>query len=185
MKVDSPSVMEEERENSALRREDWERVCPGPESFCKLLQLVSFANSWSALIWRLSNEWINFSIECSLTLISKWKCNACLISLRHSSVGIIFACVPNSGYLGSNFALLLGPQVVSDPVRLWYLWFVDVMRKVGMAANQMPLWRALKPQWVSFVNIFWLKKKKRCRLWCCRMVFIASSCRGSSEVTES
>ena len=184
MKVDSPSVMEEERENSALRREDWERVCPGPESFCKLLQLVSFANSWSALIWRLSNEWINFSIECSLTLISKWKCNACLISFRHSSVGIIFACVPNSGYLGSNFPLLLGPQVVSDPVRLWYLWFIDVMRKVGMGAKQMPLWRALKPQWISFVNIFWLKKK-RCCLWCCRMVFIASSCRGSSEVTES
>ena len=103
-----------------------------------------------------------------------------------SSVGIIFACVPNSGYLGSNFPLLLGPQVVSDQGRLGYLWFVDVMRKVGMCAKQMPRWRALKPQWISFVNIFWLKKKKRCPLWCCRMVFIiVSSRRGSWEVTES
>ena len=45
-------------------------------------------------------------------------------------------------------------------VQLWYLWFTDVMRKVGMCTKQMPLWRALKPQWISFVNIFWLKKKK-------------------------
>ena len=45
-------------------------------------------------------------------------------------------------------------------VQLWYLWFTDVMRKVGMCTKQMPLWRALKPQWISSVNIFWLKKKK-------------------------
>lgn len=166
------------RESSALRREDWERVCPGPESFCSSSSWPFFCQLLLALIWRLSNEWINFSIECSLTLISKWKCNACLISFITPSVGIIFLLVSQTqDILGqiSSLTWATGGLRSSPALIFMVRWCYE---KGGMGANQMPLWRAPQATVSIFREYFGLKK--RCCLWCCRMVFIASSCRGSS-----